>query len=114
MRRWFEETRRSFPSRKSRTSSGSFLAERYSVVLTRRAEKELGKLDGKARSRIVTALGLLRDEPRPPTAKALTGHPGYLRVRVGDHRIVYVVEGDRLLVLVLTVGHRREIYRSLP
>ena len=41
------------------------------------------------------------------------GHPGYLRVRVGDYRIVYTINDDKLLVLVLTVGHRGAIYRNL-
>lgn len=64
--------------------------------------------------RIVTALGLLRDHPRPPAAKALAGHPRYLRVRVGDYRIVYTVDDGRLLALVLTTGHRRAVHDSLP
>ena len=45
--------------------------------------------------------------------RALTGHPGYLRVRVGDYRIAYTVDDGRLLVLVLAVGHRRDVYRDL-
>ena len=42
------------------------------------------------------------------------GHPGYLRVRVGDYRIVYTIDDGKLLVLVLTLGHRGAIYRDLP
>ena len=55
----------------------------------------------------------MRDTPRPPASKPLVGHPGYLRVRVGDYRIVYRLEEDKLVVLVLTMGHRREVYRDL-
>jgi len=89
------------------------LAERYTVELTRRAQKELHRLDRGVQERIVTALGLLRDHPHPPAAKALVGHQRYLRVRVGDYRIVYTVDDGRLLVLVLTTGHRRAVYDSL-
>ncbi|MFZ2963663.1 MAG: type II toxin-antitoxin system RelE/ParE family toxin [Rhodoglobus sp.] len=94
------------------------MAERYTVELTRRAQKELHRLDRGVQERIVTALGLLRDHPRPPAAKALVGHPRSLRVRVGGYRIVYTVDytldDGRLLVLVLTTGHRRAVYDSLP
>ena len=63
---------------------------------------------------MVAALALLRDEPRPPGAKALAGHPGYLRVRIADWRIVYTIDDGRLIVLVLTLGHRGDIYDRLP
>jgi mRNA interferase RelE/StbE len=59
----------------------------------------------------VAALVLLQTNPRPPGSTALVGRPGELRVRVGDHRIVYEIVDDRLVVLVLTIGHRRDVYR---
>ena len=90
------------------------MAERYTVELGTRAAKELRKLDRPVQARIVAALALLRDDPRPPAVKPLVGHPGYLRVRVGDYRIIYTVNEGRLLVLVLTLGHRGSIYRDLP
>lgn len=89
------------------------MAERYDVQLSKGAAKELRKLDRPVQARILAVLTLLQDEPRPSTVKALSGHAGYLRVRVGDYRIVYTVEDDRLVVLVLAVGHRGEIYRTL-
>jgi mRNA interferase RelE/StbE len=55
----------------------------------------------------------LATEPRPPDRKALAGHHGELRIRVGDYRIVYEVHDDELLVLVTRLGHRREVYRGL-
>jgi mRNA interferase RelE/StbE len=90
------------------------LSERYAVELSKRAAKEFRKLDRPVQARIVAALALLREDPRPATVKALAGHPGYLRVRVGDYRIVYTVNEGKLLVLVLTLGHRGAIYRGLP
>lgn len=90
------------------------MTDSYAVGLTRRATKELRTLDAPMRVRIIAALQLLGNNPHPPTAKTLSGHTGYFRVRVGDYRIVYTVENERLLVLVLTLGHRGEIYRTLP
>lgn len=55
------------------------------------------------------AIALLARIPRPPGARALAGRPG-LRVRVGDYRIIYTVIDDVLLVVVVTLGHRREVY----
>ncbi|MCD4726205.1 MAG: type II toxin-antitoxin system RelE/ParE family toxin, partial [Pirellulales bacterium] len=53
----------------------------------------------------------LAKNPRPAGAKMLAGPNRFLRVRVGDYRIIYRVEDDRLVVLVVRVGHRREVYR---
>jgi mRNA interferase RelE/StbE len=86
------------------------LAEHCSVELSKRAAKALRKLDRTAQARLLAALALLQGDPRPSSAKALTGHPGYLRIRVGDYRVVYTVEDARLLVLVLAAGHRSSIY----
>ena len=90
------------------------LVDRYRVELSQRAAKQLKGLDRTTQVRLVKTIQLLADHPRPPAARALAGQPGYLRVRVGDYRIVYSVNDGVLLVLVLAVGHRREIYRRLP
>jgi len=58
------------------------------------------------------ALELLSVDPRPPAATRLVGGAGEWRVRTGDYRIVYEIVDDQLIVLVLRMGHRREIYRS--
>lgn len=83
----------------------------YRVELTKRAAKTLAKADRPVQLRLLAAMELLRTNPRPPTATALVGRPGELRIRVGDHRIVYEVLDDRLVVLVLTTGHRRDVDR---
>jgi mRNA interferase RelE/StbE len=85
---------------------------RYEVELTPAAERTLRKLDKPIARRLVVAMYNLALDPRPAGAKALAGHPGALRLRVGDYRVVYRVEDKRLLVLVLDLGHRREIYRA--
>lgn len=90
------------------------MTERYRVELSKDASKELRKLDRTTQERMMKALALLRDHPRPPSVTALKGRQGYLRIRVGNYRIVYTIKDNQLLVLVLTVGHRDSIYKSLP
>jgi mRNA interferase RelE/StbE len=57
------------------------------------------------------AIELLAIDPRPPAARQLVGGSGEWRVRTGDYRIVYEIHDGELLVLVLRLGHRRDIYR---
>lgn len=83
----------------------------YSVEVSPAAAKQLRKLDPPARRRIQAAIDLLAENPRPPTATQLVGGAGEWRVRTGDYRIIYEVHDTVLVVLVLRVGHRREIYR---
>ena len=84
----------------------------YRVEFRPAAARELRKLDRSARDRIATVVALLADEPRPPAAKMLTGDdaPRLWRVRTGDYRVIYSIEDDVLLVLVINVRHRREAY----
>ena len=81
----------------------------YRIELRPAAVRALRKLDPSVRKRIQGAIALLALDPRPPAARALQGRPG-LRVRVGDYRIIYTVTDDVLLVVVVTLGHRREVY----
>lgn len=76
------------------------------------AVRQLRKLDPPARRRIQAVVELLAADPRPPGAKKLAGGDGEWRVRTGDYRVIYEVHDQVLLVLVVAVGHRREIYRS--
>jgi len=84
----------------------------YRIALAPPAARQLRKFDPQIRRRIQAALELLAVEPRPPAATRLVGGSGEWRVRTGDYRIVYEIHDDELLVLVLRVGHRRDIYRS--
>ena len=84
----------------------------YRVTLSPKAARQLRKLDAQARRRIQAALDLLAEQPRPPAATQLVGGAGEWRVRTGDYRIVYEIEDDYLLVLVLRLGHRREVYET--
>lgn len=68
-------------------------------------------LGAEIRARIRGAVLKLAADPRPPGARALKDRPGYLRVRIGDYRIIYTIEDDVLTVIVVRVGHRRDVYR---
>jgi len=83
----------------------------YQVALALAAARQLRKFDPQVRRRVQAAIELLATEPRPPAATQLVGGAGEWRVRTGDYRIVYEIQEERLLVLVLSAGHRREIYQ---
>ena len=74
------------------------------------AERGLRKVHPQMRARIRGAVLKLATDPRPPGARALKDRPGYLRARVGDYRIIYTIEDDVLRVVVVRVGHRRDVY----
>jgi mRNA interferase RelE/StbE len=82
----------------------------YTVYLKPSAERALKKIAPPNRSRIVTAIDNLRTNPRPSGATALQGESGVLRIRVGAYRILYTVQDAVLTVLVITIGHRRDVY----
>jgi mRNA interferase RelE/StbE len=83
-----------------------------SVFLSRQAEKFLiGLRDAALYGRLRTAIDGLTQDARPSGCVKLAGAPDLYRIRVGDYRIVYQVKDAALFVLVLSIGHRREIYR---
>ena len=83
---------------------------RYTVRLDRSPQKFLDVLHGDIYTRIISALHALADNPRPHGVKKLKGYRDYWRIRVGDYRIIYTIQDDRLLVVVIRIGHRREVY----
>lgn len=85
------------------------MSEAYRIELRPAALRALGKLDPPIARRVQGAIALLAQDPRPPGARALKGRPG-LRVRVGDYRVIYTVQDDVLLIVVVTLGHRRDVY----
>ncbi len=85
-------------------------ASRYALAFRPAALRALRKLDRQTAERIKTATEALRDNPRPPGAKMLTGSHGLFRIRVGDYRIIYAIDDQLRVVRVAAVGHRRDIY----
>jgi mRNA interferase RelE/StbE len=82
----------------------------YSVSVSPTAARQLRKLDPDIRRRIQAAIELLAENPRPPAATRLVGGAGEWRVRTGDYRVIYEIHDGELLVLVLRMAHRREVY----
>jgi mRNA interferase RelE/StbE len=84
----------------------------FSAFIAPAAERQLHKFDLQDRRRVHAAIELLTIDPRPPKAIQLVGGAGEWRVRTGDYRIIYEIHDDHLIVVVLRVGHRREIHES--
>ena len=82
----------------------------YAVDILRSAQKQLGSINRQDQPRIISAIQALSDIPRPQGCQKLSGRPAW-RIRVGSYRIIYEIHDDKLLVLVVTIGHRREVYR---
>ncbi|MBB1482651.1 type II toxin-antitoxin system RelE/ParE family toxin [Tessaracoccus sp. MC1865] len=82
----------------------------YRIEVAPAAVRQLRKLDRGAQRRVQAAIELLASRPRPSGAKKLVGGDGEWRVRTGDYRIVYEIHDNVLLVLVVAIGHRRDIY----
>jgi mRNA interferase RelE/StbE len=83
----------------------------YSVELKPPARKELEALPDNVLSRVVRKVESLGQTPRPAGCKKLKGYKDQWRVRVGDWRVVYIVDDKTRLVSVTRVAHRREVYK---
>jgi mRNA interferase RelE/StbE len=84
---------------------------RYRVEISSTAEKQLRKLTPPDLGRVVRALVGLGDDPHLPGSRKLSGYTDVFRIRVGVYRVLYSVEGRRLIVIILKIGHRRDVYR---
>ncbi len=84
----------------------------YRILVRRSALKELEALPGKIRVRITSEIEALATDPRPAGAIKLTGADLY-RIRAGEIRVVYSIEDDRLIVIIVRVGHRGDVHRNL-
>jgi len=82
----------------------------YSIEILRVAQKQLAKIDRARQQQIIDAIRLLADNPRPAGCKKLTGRTAW-RIRIGTYRVIYEIHDDRLLVLVVTIGNRKDVYR---
>jgi len=86
--------------------------QKYSIVFAPAALRQLRKLPTRDQRRIVQEIESLADDPRPPGVKKLVGEDNLWRIRVGDYRVVYEIKNAKLLVLVLRIAHRKDIYRK--
>jgi len=83
---------------------------RYRVILPKSVQKELDRLPDDIARRILARLAGLEANPRPADVKKLKGRDAW-RIRMGDYRVIYEIHDRILQIIVITVGHRREIYR---
>ena len=82
----------------------------YTVQVSKRASQEIAKLGRDLQVRVVARIELLAQDPRPSGCKKLAGSE-YWRIRIGEYRVVYSIEDQQLMVLVIRVAHRRDVYR---
>jgi mRNA interferase RelE/StbE len=86
--------------------------EKYRVSIKRSAVKEIEAIPRKKeRKRIIRRIGQLADNPRPPGSSQLSGHDRY-RLRQGVYRIIYSIDDFDVVVVVVKVGHRKDVYRG--
>lgn len=83
----------------------------YEIEISRTAERQLKKLPEDDQLRVVRAVLALAEEPRPRGSRKLSGYDDVFRIRVGLCRVLYSVFENRLVVLILKIGHRKDVYR---
>ena len=83
----------------------------YRVEIRKQASKELSRIGLEDRRRIARAIEGLAESPRPVGCRKLRDREGW-RIRVGDYRVLYQIEQGRLVVVVVRIGHRKDVYRE--
>ncbi len=84
----------------------------YQVLFRPGIERDLKRVPAQAREKILSEIASLGEDPRPAGFAKLKGSGNFCRLRVGDYRVIYTVEDAFLVVLVIEIGHRKEIYRK--
>ncbi|HIX00211.1 MAG TPA: type II toxin-antitoxin system RelE/ParE family toxin [Candidatus Nesterenkonia stercoripullorum] len=84
---------------------------KYRVSVAREVAKTFRRIHPQDAKRLKVAISALAEDPRPPGSIQLAGGDGELRIRVGDYRVIYEIHEQEVIVLVLRVGHRRQVYR---
>ncbi|WP_322769354.1 type II toxin-antitoxin system RelE/ParE family toxin [Frankia sp. Cr1] len=85
----------------------------YKIEWSTAAARQFRRLPPQVQQRLRPAINRLVDDPRPSGTTTLEGRPGTFRIRVADYRVIYEVQDDVLVVLVVRVAHRREVYRRI-
>jgi mRNA interferase RelE/StbE len=84
---------------------------RYVLEFTASAIREFRDLDKQLQRRITEKVTALCEDPFPPENKKLKAQPDHFRIRVGDYRVIYRIDGKRVVVVIVRIGHRRDVYR---
>lgn len=82
---------------------------KYQILIRRSAQKSLSNLSSKDLDKVKQSIQFLSDNPRPMGYIKLTNRLGY-RIRVGNYRVIYEINDDKIEIIILFVGHRRDIY----
>ena len=85
----------------------------YRVEIEKRARRQLERLPRHEQARIVARIRGLGDDPRPADSLKMSGFVNTWRIRIGRYRAVYEIHNEEILVLVIQIGHRKEVYRGL-
>jgi mRNA interferase RelE/StbE len=83
----------------------------YEIEFSRESEKTLDHLDVKSAVRIVKAIKKLATQPKPIGCRKLVGSDNDYRIRIGDYRVIYKIKSSVLMIFVIRIGHRKDIYR---
>ena len=86
---------------------------KYTIIYRGSVKREMRRLDAVAARRVDAAILALADNPRPPGCVKLSGPSDLWRIRVGDYRVVYEIRDRQLIVVIVGIAHRREVYRGL-
>ena len=87
---------------------------RYRIEVKRSAAKALKKIPKADRKRIADKIDSLAEDPPNPDTTKMKGNNPFHKIRAGNYRIIYEIQENVLLILVVKIGHRKEIYRKLP
>jgi mRNA interferase RelE/StbE len=82
----------------------------YAVKILRTAQRQLAKIDRQAQGPIIDVIRALAMDPRPSGCKKLSGRPAW-RIRIGDYRVIYEIHDQELVIVVVTLGNRKDVYR---
>lgn len=85
----------------------------YRIEVKKSAAKTLKKIPKADRKRIVDKIDNLAKSPPNPDITKMKGNNPFYKVRIGDYRIVYEIQDEVLLILIIKIGHRKDIYRNL-
>lgn len=88
-------------------------SKKWNIEVKPSAAKTLAKFPMAVRRRLGAAISKLAEEPRPPGVKKIAGQATLYRIRVDDYRIIYQIEDQVLMILVVRIGNRKEVYRKL-
>ena len=87
------------------------MSKKYQIVIEKRAHKDLKHIEPSYQKIIIRKIMSLSENPRPEGYIKLKGKDNLFRIRIGDYRVIYTIKDDKLIILVLEIGDRKDIYK---